>query len=143
MQMRTKWLISKTGRVGLGVVVLLLLCTACSKVTPPEVPGRYTCDHEFGKEELVILQNGQFRQTVYLKQPPNKLETGGKWEFDPIDCRIIFRDGLIPVVDNSGKLETKLERCRTAMLPIFREFWRIKIMLNESVYYTKRPDNEH
>lgn len=134
--MRATRLINNSARVGLSLAALLL-CTACSKVRSPEVPGHYTCNHAFGKEELVILPNGEFRQTVYLKEPPSRLQTAGKWEFDPKDCYITFTTGFIPVVDNFGNRETNLQPCDRVMVAAFREFWRIKLMLNESVYYNK------
>jgi hypothetical protein len=114
----------------------------CGKnVTRENLPGAYSADYGFAKEELELKNNGEFEQRIKVLSRQELSTANGTWRFDQQACDIYFSKEFLVVADGLGNLKPDFdskERKAIGILPVRRWFGRIQIGLAPAQPYRKQ-----
>lgn len=114
----------------------------CGKnVTREDLPGAYSADYGFAREELELKNNGEFEQRIRVLSREGLSTANGTWRFDQQGRDIYFSKEFLVVADGLGNLKPDFdskERKAIAILPVRRWFGRVQIGLAPGVPYRKQ-----
>lgn len=109
-------------------------CAFSTTVPASEVIGEHVAEYAFGTDRLVILEGGEFRQTVTVGR--QSVVQRGDWRIE--DGKLVLHR-WIDLADEAGELNAGWHRNVVAevALPVERIWFRVVVGSGASIAYRK------
>lgn len=117
-----------------SVLVSTLLVGCSERVPIKKLTGKYIASYPFGKETLLLNQDGTFAQNVELKDKHANTVQHGSWEYDARTGYVTLH-GYLEVADGFGKLRADWQSVPTGVVALPVEQIFFKIVLNSGAQY--------
>jgi hypothetical protein len=123
---------------------LLTIVFSCSCIRSPSISqlsGRYVAEYPYGKEELVLKDDGTYLQEIHLNSSAREIENVGKWRYDG-ERRRVELEKMYVVDDGFGRLRQDYEfpKLGLASFPVERNPFtgELRLAQGDSGSFTKR-----
>lgn len=125
-------------------VAFLTIAFSCSCNQSPgtsQILGHYVAEYPYGKEELVLRDDGTYLQKIHLNSSASEIENVGKWKYDGERRRVELQKMYV-VDDGFGRLRQDFEdpKLDLASFPVERNLFtgELRLAQGDLRSFTKR-----
>jgi len=80
----------------LVIIFLLIPLFGCASIDESELYGHYIIEFPFGSEELILYENGTYKQIIKIKNKKDSIfEYTNTWKYDNEYDNIALNEGLL------------------------------------------------
>ena len=108
---------------------ILVLCLSGCSVAAGDLPGQYVAEFGFAHEQLELLANGKYRQTITVSGMQGETVHDGTWFYHAAYSEVVL-DAPLLVSDLSGRFNGDYQTPADGTWNLTVRRWRGKLTLN-------------